>query len=196
MTLRRLLVLPALLVGAALAIAGAAAAGSPSAATFGESASPAAIGPDQCVEGSQESPSPACGGQDYENGYAEQGTDEDWFPNSTCRQIRAYRQFKTWWGHVVWRYYQRVYWCWNGNIVTSLVRDRWPDTRCCFWQFFGHVSSNCSGQCTERTGHAWENVQTVGSYRHCAAWCTREINPGVSISVSGVGSWGYGTWGG
>jgi hypothetical protein len=183
---KRSFVLALLVGGLALGMPGSAIAGP----------SPAAVGPDQCVGGPQGSPSPECGGEDYESGYTEQGNDEDWLINSFCRQVRAYRQFKTWWGHVVWRYYQRVRWCWNGSVVTSLVRDRWPDTRCCFWQFFGHVSSNCSEYCTEKTGHAWENVQTVGSYRYCMAWCGREINPGVSISVSGNGSWGYGTWGG
>jgi hypothetical protein len=184
---RRTVVLALLVGGLALGIPGNAVAGP----------SPAVMGPDQCFEGPHGSSSPDCGGQDYENGYMEQANDEDWLINSFCRQARAYRQFKTWWGHVVWRYYQRVRWCWNGSVVTSLVRDRWPDTRCCFWQFFGHVSSNCSNEnCTEKTGHAWENVQTVGSFRYCMAWCGREINPGVSISVSGNGSWGYGTWGG
>jgi hypothetical protein len=197
MSLRRHFLLPGLLAaGIALAASGAAVAGTGSATAVGGAPPPAAIGPDQCVGGPTQSRGPACGGEDYESGYTEEGSDEDWFPNSTCRQVRAYRQFKTWWGHVVWKYYQRVYWCWNGSVVTYLNRDRWPDTRCCLWQFFGHISSNCSEHCNERVGHSWENVQTVGSYRHCATWCTREINPGVSISVSGVGSWGYGTWGG
>lgn len=129
-------------VGCARVVVGGFALGLPGNAVAGSS--PAAIGPDQCFGSPQGSPSPECGGQDYENGYTEQATDEDWLINSACRQVRAYRQFKTWWGHVAWRYYQRVRWCWNGNVVTSLVRDRWPDTRCCFWQFFGHVSSNCS----------------------------------------------------
>jgi hypothetical protein len=134
---------------------------------------------------------------DYENGYTEDVAGEDWFFNGNCRQVARARQFKTWWGHVSWQYVQRVQWCWSGNVVTSVYRDRVPDTRCCLWQFFGHIANGCSSEhCQEKHGHWSETVWTAGAYRHCMAWCTREVDPGVSMTVMGDGRYGWSTWGG
>ena len=136
-----------------------------------------------------------CGGNSsgYEDGYNADDSDDFYYHhrdgNCAVTGVRGVKR-NTWWGHTVWRYHQRVSWCWNGNAVTALHRDRFVEVNCCFWQWRGHIGSNCSSEhCNGQTGHYYQEVWTQGHFAHCYTWCSHEQTPGVSMTVTGGGDW-------
>jgi hypothetical protein len=132
----------------------------------------------------------------YAEGYGSEAAHEDWWPNGQCRTVGRYRKRTTWWGHVVYKYHQRVQWCWSGGVVTHVWRTRYPDIGCCFWQFFGNVGNNCASEnCAEQTGRSFADLITVGQFRYCNAWCALEKNPGLHFQVYAGGGYNYATWG-
>lgn len=130
------------------------------------------------------------GGGDNEDGYAEEGeaeVDGRWWASvdEECQTARFHRKFRTWFGRVVWRYYQQVMYCWNGNNLTWVHRDRWPETHCCFWRWGGHVGNSCySEHCTEMAGRDSAYIVTVGQFQHCFKWgCVQERYPRVGMVI-------------
>jgi len=150
--------------------------------------------PPDCHEGSED---PACyaDGVVEEDGACYNGPDkvcDTPLADITCPQGSTFKQrayaarFKTWWGHVGWRYWQQVEFCYNGDTVTRLYRNRWPETNCCFWNFGGHTATNCDGEhCTLHYGHWNELIWTQGQFQYSQG--IREIDPVVAIRVYGDG---------
>jgi hypothetical protein len=80
-------------------------------------------------------------------------------------------------------------------LRTALHRDRLVTVNCCFWQFRGHIGSNCDAEhCNGQTGHYYQQVWTQGLFAHCYNWCSHEQTPGVSITVTGGGDWWWHRW--
>jgi hypothetical protein len=115
------------------------------------------------------------------------------------RTVHAGRQYKTWWGKLLWRYWEQVTWCYNGTRIQSVWRDRWPQTYCCLWSFAGHIYNSCATEhCSELAngGPFGAHVSTVGTFKGCMAYVTacRDVNPGVTIGFNAHGNWAVNTW--
>lgn len=132
----------------------------------------------------------------YAEGYDGGTGSEDWQPQQTCRVVTKLRYRNTWWGHRSWNYVQRVHWCWNASVITSVNRTRWPEVNCCFWRFDGHIGNSCASEnCAEQYGRNYAYIATVGQMRYCNAWCALEKDPGVGMNIYRGGSYSWGTWG-
>lgn len=132
----------------------------------------------------------------YRYGYTYDETFDNYDPLQTCRTKTKSRAFRTWYGYTVWRYKQRVRWCFNGTRITSMERTRYPEVGCCLWQFNGHVASNCRYEtCFEKVGHFSETVTTVGSFKYCGFPCVYELNPGIDFTAYANGNWSSRTYG-
>lgn len=120
----------------------------------------------------------------------------------SCNPRPAYSllRFKNPYGVVLWTYYQQVYFCFNGRMVTYFRRVRWGEVASLTpyvewkpWEFKGHIGSNCgndycSGGGRTRSRLAW----TQGRFEVClipvlGGLCTNQ-SPIVGITVYGNGS--------
>lgn len=113
-----------------------------------------------------------------------------------CKHPYAFKEYRNTRGRALWRYYQRVNWCWNNNRITSFSRERWSwrDSHIMNgWEFLGHASGNCETEtCSGRGVGTWyTNAWTLGQYKFCIlrwGWCTY-ADPLVGIGVNGTGGW-------
>jgi hypothetical protein len=122
---------------------------------------------------------------------------------NVCKRVLAQRVFKSWSGFVVWRYKERVRFCYNGRIVTSSQRFRWATFEHgggMYWSFEGHVANSCRWEdCSDQEG-TWKTYYgTQGKFQACLwSWgihlCTTRL-PGVGIEAFGNGVWHWNTWG-
>jgi hypothetical protein len=112
-----------------------------------------------------------------------------------CKTVHAFRQWKTVWGSLLWRYFQQIRFCYNGAIVTNFWRDRWAETYpvagFSAWSFDGHIGTNCTYEhCYPgRWGHWYEYAWTQGKFHACVIWICNYKYPSVSITVYGNGTW-------
>jgi hypothetical protein len=122
---------------------------------------------------------------------------------STCKRALAQRVFRSWAGFIVWRYKERVKFCYNGSRVTSSQRFRWAEFANgggFYWDFQGHIANSCRYEdCSDQAG-TWKTYYgTQGKFQACLwSWgfhiCTTRL-PGVGIEAFGNGVWHWNTWG-
>ena len=63
----------------------------------------------------------------------------------------------------LWRYTQKIWWCYDGSKITAKIRDRWGETHAYGWEFVGHVGNSESGGVGQSSYYAW----TQGHFRLC-----------------------------
>jgi hypothetical protein len=78
-------------------------------------------------------------------------------------------------------YYQRVDWCYDKGLITSVARSRWAEVYTGFTSFLGHVGSQTSGG----VGHAYYTSWTQGEF----SWVWPNPRLHVEITVRGDGTW-------
>lgn len=133
----------------------------------------------------------SCAPPDYGDG----GVTDEPSPLMTCKVVRAWRKWNSWWGQERWRYTERVRWCWNASVITSVSRTRWPEIQCCGWQFVGHIGNSCSTEdCHEQIDRGVADIIAIGEFKLCAQYCVRTIDAGVHIRIFRGGAWQYATW--
>jgi len=108
-----------------------------------------------------------------------------------CRSHRYTVSGKNVFGMTLWKYRQRVFWCWNGATVTYVYRERYAV--CCFpiWDFKGHTDSNCSSEhCGEKRGGSSAYIVTQGKFEACAVyiWACQRVYPRIWHIVRNNGS--------
>jgi hypothetical protein len=120
-----------------------------------------------------------------------------------CKRVTVYRGYRSWAGFIVWKYFQRVTFCYNGSVITYSYRTRWAEFyngAGFYWDFMGHISNSCNTEtCSERVGVWKAYYGTQGKFQACLVQlgiriCTTRL-PGVGIEAYGNGVWHWNTWG-
>jgi hypothetical protein len=140
-------------------------------------------------------------GDGYQYGDSAEGYEEYYSDGSRCNTVWARRNYNTWFGTNLWRYYEEVHWCWAYGFITTFQRYRWPDINSAPWRWDGNIASNCADEtCTDRSwaSYTGTTVMTRGQFHACAPpydWACNYQYPTVYIGVNGYGGWGYSTSG-
>jgi len=115
-----------------------------------------------------------------------------WNGSASCRPATAFRKFVNYYGYELFRYNERVTWCWNFGVIKSFYRERWPQSGGSLsnWQFDGNISSNCSLEnCNGRgSGQFSATADTRGKFHACVLWWCEERYPYVSLTVYANGT--------
>ena len=103
-----------------------------------------------------------------------------------CKSVTKSRSAYNVFGQVLWTYYQKIDWCYNGSKITSKTRIRWGDLPWySLWQFMGHIGSSQSGGVGQWSYRAW----TQGEFRFSlVGYPVQYAYPWVDMTVYGNGT--------
>lgn len=103
-----------------------------------------------------------------------------------CKSVTKSRSAYNVFGQVLWTYYQKIDWCYNGTKITSKTRIRWGDLPWySLWQFIGHMDSVQSGGVGQWSYRAW----TQGEFRFSlVGYPVQHAYPWVDMTVYGNGT--------
>jgi hypothetical protein len=107
-----------------------------------------------------------------------------------CRTKVAWIGLKNIVGTVLWKYFQKLGWCWKNGKVTSATprcRGTWAEIYFPLWDFKGHIECESSGGVGQSFVRRWRQ----GKFQLCAAYCVQTRTPWVNVRGSGTGvfSW-------
>jgi hypothetical protein len=126
--------------------------------------------------------------------YPVEGSADD-YAGDSCRTKTVGVTRVNMWGWVMWRYIQRVTWCWSGDQITYINRYRYPSDIQYFWQWQGHVSSSCNEEnCGKLAGNYQAFVATTGEFSYCyAMWvgCFKTVLPHIMMAVTAGGGYAW-----
>jgi hypothetical protein len=110
-----------------------------------------------------------------------------------CRTKVAWIGAKNIIGTYLWKYFQKLGWCWNRGSVTSATprcRGTWAEVYFPLWDFKGHIECDSSGGVGQTFVRRWRQ----GKFQLCAAYCVQTKTPWVNVrgTGSGVFSWSAG----
>jgi hypothetical protein len=111
---------------------------------------------------------------------------------ATCNAWGVVVNFENVYGADLYHYYQTIYWCWNGSVITTNSRSRYGEAYVYPWSFQGHIESRHRGGDGQQTsewftrGHFCSNFPVFGCVQHSYPW----INMGVDMK--GNIAWQYG----
>ena len=111
---------------------------------------------------------------------------------AACRYVTVSRWAENVFGSTLWKYFQRIDWCYNGSSVTSVSRRRWGETYWPGWSFKGHTGNQTSG------GVGWTGYQAWTQGHFCLASyfdCVQDRYPWIDITVWRNGTYNYSTGG-
>jgi hypothetical protein len=112
---------------------------------------------------------------------------------SGCRTKVAWIGSKNILGTYLWKYFQKLGWCWRRGVVTSATprcRGTWAEVYFPLWDFKGHIGCDSSGGVGQSFVRRWRQ----GKFQLCAAYCVQTKTPWVNVrgTGSGVFSWSAG----
>jgi hypothetical protein len=110
-----------------------------------------------------------------------------------CRTKVAWVGIKNVVGSFLWKYFQKLGWCWKKGEITSATprcRGTWAEVYFPLWDFKGHIGCDSSGGVGQSFVRRWRQ----GKFQLCAAWCIQTKTPWLNVRGSGTGvfsaSWG------
>jgi hypothetical protein len=107
-----------------------------------------------------------------------------------CRTKVAWIGIKNIFGSFLWKYFQKLGWCWkNGDVTTATPRCRgtWAEVYFPLWDFKGHIGCDSSGGVGQSFVRRWRQ----GKFQLCAAYCVQTKTPWLNVRGSGTGGF---TW--
>jgi hypothetical protein len=110
-----------------------------------------------------------------------------------CRTKVAWVGIKNVFGTFLWKYFQKLGWCWkNGEITSATPRCRgtWAEVYFPLWDFKGHIDCDSSGGVGQSFVRRWRQ----GKFQLCAAWCVQTKTPWLNVRGSGTGGFSA-AWG-
>lgn len=108
-----------------------------------------------------------------------------------CRTKVAWVGIKNIVGSFLWKYFQRLGWCWKNGEVTSATprcRGTWAEVYFPLWDFKGHIGCDSSGGVGQSFVRRWRQ----GKFQLCAAYCFQTKTPWLNVRGSGTGGFTYG----
>jgi hypothetical protein len=115
-----------------------------------------------------------------------------------CRARKAVRVARSLVGLWLYRYWQRISWCYNFHRITAIHRTRHGEVNNVIanpWEFYGHVGSNCNFEtCSDRAGGTSAYITTQGRFHACWGWiwnCDDRV-PGIWQVVTANGGYSSG----
>jgi hypothetical protein len=113
---------------------------------------------------------------------------DDVVPKSAgCRTKVAWIGLKNVFGTYLWKYFQKLGWCWkNGEITSATPRCRgtWAEVYFPLWDFNGHIDCDASGGLGQTFVRRWRQ----GKFRLCTAYCIQTKTPWVNVRGSATGT--------
>jgi hypothetical protein len=113
-------------------------------------------------------------------------------PGAGCRTKVVWIGIKNVLGSMLWKYFQKLGWCWrNGDVTTATPRCRgtWAEIYFPLWDFKGHIGCDSSGG----VGQAFVRRWRQGKFQLCAAYCVQTKTPWVNVRGSGTGVFSWAT---
>jgi hypothetical protein len=107
----------------------------------------------------------------------------------SCKTVTAWRKRVSSVGITVWKYWQRIYFCWRYPQITYLSRTRGGTvyTPCC-WDYQGHIGNSTSWNAK------WSyRAFTEGRFYWNGPPWPMTRTPEINMTVYGNGSWTYST---
>jgi hypothetical protein len=151
-----------------------------------------AADPDDGSDGAEASSSSVtCGGDPSPTALALSATEDACagYSLGACRTVEAWRKRTSSVGVLLWKYWQRIYFCWQSNKITYLFRSRGGTvyTFCC-WDYQGHIGNSTSWNAK------WSyRAFTEGKlYWYGPPWPMTKT-PEIWMTVYGNGSWTWAT---
>lgn len=108
-----------------------------------------------------------------------------------CRTKVAWIGAKNAIGTYLWKYFQKLGWCWRNGGVTSATprcRGTWAEVYFPLWDFKGHIGCDSSGGVGQSFVRRWRQ----GKFQLCAAYCFQTKTPWLNVRGSGTGGFTYG----
>jgi hypothetical protein len=109
-----------------------------------------------------------------------------------CRTKVAWIGAKNIIGTYLWKYFQKLGWCWNRGSVTSATprcRGTWAEVYFPLWDFKGHIDCDSSGGVGQSFVRRWRQ----GKFQLCAAYCVQTKTPWVNVRGTGTGGFSWST---
>jgi len=114
---------------------------------------------------------------------------------SGCRGMTVSNNAYNWYGYLLWRYSQTLYWCWStdSNQVYGLSHYQSVTVNCCFWEYKGTIGDYHRGGEYQSYFYAWAQ----GSFSSCLPQigCLQFRYPQVWQQVDGQGGYASGIGG-
>jgi len=91
-------------------------------------------------------------------------------------------------GMTLFKYTQRIDWCYDGSKITSKFRTRYGTVYMPFWKFNDHIGNQEQGGEGHRSYRAW----TQGEFSLCLGGnigCIQHVYPWIDMTVYGNGDW-------
>lgn len=110
---------------------------------------------------------------------------------SGCRTKVTWIGLKNIWGSFVWKYFQKLGWCWKrGNVTSATPRCRgtWAEVYFPLWDFKGHIDCDSSGGVGQSFVRRWRQ----GKFQLCTAYCLQTKTPWINVRGTGSGSFSWG----
>jgi hypothetical protein len=137
-------------------------------------------------------PDPAAAFEPSEGYEVESGVADDPAarPVKGCRTKVAWIGLKNVLGSFLWKYFQKLGWCWKRGAITSATprcQGTWAEVYFPLWDFKGHLSCDASGGVGQSFVRRWRQ----GKFQLCAAYCLQTKTPWMNVKGSGTGvfSW-------
>ena len=109
---------------------------------------------------------------------------------SGCRTKVAWIGLKNIFGSFLWKYFQKLGWCWNRGQVTSATprcRGTWSEVYFPLWDFKGHIGCDYGGGVGQSFVRRWRQ----GKFQLCAAYCVQTKTPWVNVRGTGSGGFSW-----
>jgi hypothetical protein len=114
--------------------------------------------------------------------------------SSGCRTARAWIGLKNILGMYLWKYFQKLGWCWKGGSVTSATprcEGTWAEVYAPVWDFKGHIGCQYGGGVGQSFVRRWRQ----GKFQLCTTICIQTKTPWVNVRGTGTGLFYWSTGG-
>lgn len=111
----------------------------------------------------------------------------------SCKALTVWRGGKNALGQFLWKYFQKIEWCYNGSYITAKTRLRWGEVYFPGWEFKGHIGNYESGGVGYWSYRAW----TQGKFSLCplSLGCIQHVYPWIDMTVYANGNYTWTTGG-
>ncbi|NRQ38509.1 hypothetical protein HII36_42785 [Nonomuraea sp. NN258] len=115
------------------------------------------------------------------------GTTGTGVPAVKCKTFQSTKTAKNIFGSTLFKFHQKVTWCFNGTKITSASSKAWADSIATGWRYHGIQSEKTSGGAGKGSYTAWRQSKFCLTVPGTGAGCTSEKRPWIEQKVTKTG---------
>ncbi|NUP01799.1 MAG: hypothetical protein HOV97_09145 [Nonomuraea sp.] len=115
------------------------------------------------------------------------GTTGTGVPATKCKTYETTKTAKNVFGSTLFKFHQKVTWCYNGSKITSASSKAWADSLASGWRYKGVQSTETSGGAGKASYTAWRQSMFCLTVPGTGERCISEKRPWIEQKVTKTG---------